>query len=63
MWVRSMLLRVLETSTSPRAKNPVKTSPMTVSSFTRDFCLTKPIAATEPTPKTKAPNENGNPSA
>jgi hypothetical protein len=63
MWVRSMLLRVLETSTSPRAKKPVKTSPMTVSSFTLDFCFTKPMAATEPTPKTNAPREKGRPRA
>ena len=63
MWVRSMLLRVLETSTKPKAKNPVNTSPITVSSFTLDFCLTNPIAVTEPTPKTKAPSENGNPRA
>ena len=52
-----MLLRVLDTSTRPRAKNPVNTSPITVSSLTRDFCFTNPIAATDPTPKTKAPRK------
>ena len=37
--------------------------PITVSSLILDFCLTNPIKATEPTPKTKAPKEKGRPKA
>ena len=58
-----MLLRTFDTSTRPRAKKPVNTRPITVSSLILDFCCTKPIVATEPTPNTKAPKENGNPRA
>ena len=56
---RSILLLILETNTIPRAKNPVNTNPITVSSLTLDFCLINPINATEPTPKINAPNEKG----
>ena len=60
---RSILLLILETNTIPRAKNPVNTNPITVSSFTLDFCLINPINATDPTPKINAPNEKGRPNA
>ena len=58
---RSILLLILETKTIPRAKKPVKTNPITVSSLTLDFCLTNPISATEPTPNIMHPMRMGVP--
>ena len=61
--IRSILLLIFDTKTIPKAKKHVNTNPMTVSYLTLDFCLINPMSATDPTPKIKAPKENGTPRA
>ena len=61
--IKSISLVILDIRTIPRAKKPVKTNPITVSSLILDLCLINPMRATEPTPKTKAPIDNGTPIA
>ena len=47
--------------TSPKAKRPVKTTPITVSSLIRLFCLMKPVLTAQKSPATKAPIASGMP--
>ena len=51
----------IEMSRMPRAKKEVKTMPMTASSRTGVFILTKAIAAAARSPLVKAPTAKGRP--